>query len=204
MKYILAVFFFFCYQLTYSQDAELIKVHFLYGSKPLKQFRKTEEKWFGGVWGGHVGIEGSDNSILNFVPAGKFHWIASKKDQHSRYAQHSTEEFYALFGGNPDSVKKAIVYIPVTQRQKQRFDSIASVYLKETPYDYAFWGMRCGAAAYEILGQLNIVPSYAHGKTYRKIFYPKRLRKRLFKKATQNDWKIVRQEGTMRRKWEKD
>jgi hypothetical protein len=64
--------------------------------------------------------------------------------------------------------------------------------------------MRCGAASYDILGQLDILTKYSCSKTYKKIFYPKKLRKRLFKKATENGWTIVRQEGSIKRKWEQD
>jgi len=107
-------------------------------------------------------------------------------------------------GGNPSSVKKAIVYIPNTSKQKLKFDSITLAYLSQPPYDYALIGMRCGAAAYDILGQLNILTNYSYTQTYRKIFYSKRLRKRLFKKATKKGWKIVKQEGSNKRKWEQD
>jgi len=83
-------------------------------------------------------------------------------------------------------------------------NSNLTAYLKQTPYDYALFGMRCGAATYEILGQLNILPAYSYRKTYKKIFYPKKLRKRLFKKANNNSWTIERRAGSGKRKWEKD
>jgi len=204
MRQIATIFFCLISILGYSQSTTCLKVHFLYGSKPLKKYKDTEQKWFGGVLGGHVGIEGDSDKIVNFVPAGEFHLIAKKKNRHSRYAVHSFDNFYAIMGGDPDSVKKAIVFIPVTAEQKQKFDSIVAVYLQHTPYDYAFWGMRCGAAAYEILGQLNILPPYSYRKTFRKIFYPKKLRRRLFKKANQNGWLIMKQNGSVRRKWEQD
>lgn len=154
--------------------------------------------------GGHVGIEGDSNKILNFVPTGKFHWFPKKGNRHSSYAIHSVDNFYAILGGNPDSVKKAVVYVPVTREQKLLFDSITAAYMNNAPYDYALFGMRCGAAAYEILGQLNILPNYSYGKTCKKIFYPKKLRKRLFKKARANGWEIIQQQGSVKRKWEKD
>lgn len=188
----------------HAQDSSFIKVHFLYGSKPLKAYKDVEPKWFGGTLGGHVGIESDSNKILNFVPQGKFHWFAKKDDRHSAYAIHATDNFYSILGGKPDSAKKAIVYIPVINTQKRVFDSLSNIYLQQTPYDYALWGMRCGAAAYEILGQLNVLPSYSYSKTYRKIFYPKKLRRRLFRKAKQNGWFIETQEGSPRRKWESD
>jgi hypothetical protein len=187
---------------TFSQDS--LKVHFLYGSKPLKKYKNTEQKWFGGILGGHVGIEGDSGRILNFLPSGQFRWFAKKNNRHSTYSVHSVNSFYSILGGDGDSVKKTIVYIPISIQQKQRFDSIASLYLKKTPYDYALFGMRCGAASYEILGQLDILPTYSYNKTYRKIFYPKKLRKRLLKKANENGWVIIRREGSSKRKWEQD
>jgi hypothetical protein len=190
--------------LCYSQDTTYLKVHFLYGSRPLKKYKDTEKKWFGGILGGHVGIEGDSDRIVNFSPRGRFHLFAKKDNRHSAFSIHSADKFYAILGGNPDSAKKAIVYIPVTREQKQKFDSITTAYLKQTPYDYALFGMRCGAASYDILGQLDILTKYSCSKTYKKIFYPKKLRKRLFKKATENGWTIVRQEGSIKRKWEQD
>lgn len=204
VKQIITILFCIISFISYSQDTNYVKVHFLYGSKPLKKYKDTEQKWFGGILGGHVGIEGDSDRIVNFLPSGKFHWFAKKDNRHSTYAVHSYDNFYAILGGNPDSVKKAIIYIPVTTEQKQKFDSITNAYLKQTPYDYALFGMRCGAAAYEILGQLDILTKYSYSKTFKKIFYPKKLRKRLFKKANVNRWKIFRQEGSTKRKWEKD
>jgi hypothetical protein len=163
-----------------------------------------EPKWFGGMLGGHVGIESDSGRILNFVPKGKFHWLAKKSNPHSTYAEHSTKDFYSIFGASGDSVKTAVVIIPITIRQKQLFDSIASAYLDKTPYDYALFGMRCGAATYDILGKLEILPAYSYKKTYKKTFYPKKLRKRVFKKADENGWAIVRQQGSTKRKWEND
>ena len=154
--------------------------------------------------GGHVGIERDSGKILNFLPKGKFHWFANKSNPHSTYAEHPTKDFYSILGGTGDSVKTAVVIIPVTVRQKELFDSIASAYLDKTPYDYALFGMRCGAATYHILGELQILQAYSYKKTYKKIFYPKELRKRLFKKAAESGWTIIRQEGSTKRKWESD
>jgi hypothetical protein len=200
------IFILFCFIpiLSFAQDTSWLKVHFLYGSRPLKKYKDTEPKWFGGILGGHVGIEGDTDKIVNFVPSGKFHWFGKKNDRHSAYAIHSPHSFYAIIGGEPENVKSAIVYIPVTAQQKHQFDSITTAYIKQTPYDYALFGMRCGAAAYDILGQLNILPYYHYKKTSWKIFYPKKLRKRLFRAAERNGWRIIKQEGSARRKWEKD
>jgi hypothetical protein len=204
MQRLLIYFFLLLSGATFSQDSTYLKVHFLYGSRPLKQYKDTEPKWFGGILGGHVGIEADSNRIVNFVPHGSFHLYDKKNNRHSKYAVHSSDGFYGILGGHPDSVKKAIVVIPVTGQQKQKFDSIAAAYLKETPYDYALLGMRCGAAAYDILAQVDVLPAMSYGKTYKKIFYPQKLRKRLFRKAETSGWTIVREEGSSRRKWEGD
>jgi hypothetical protein len=204
MQFRITIFFCFISLLGYAQDTTYLKVHFLYGSKPLKRYKHTEKKWFGGVLGGHVGIEGDSDKIVNFGPSGRFHLFSRKDNRHSMYAIHSFDNFYAILGGKPDSMKKAIVYIPVTPQQNARFDSIATAYLNHTPYDYAFFGMRCSAAAYDILGQLGIVTNYRHSRIYKKIFYPKKLRRILLRKASENNWLIVRHHGSRKRKWEKD
>jgi hypothetical protein len=89
VKQYLTIFFCTISCLCYAQDTAYLKVHFLYGSKPLKKFRDTEQKWFGGILGGHVGIEGDSDRIVNFLPSGKFHWFAKKNELHSTYAIHS-------------------------------------------------------------------------------------------------------------------
>lgn len=204
MRYIIG-FLLCCLTISsFAQDTAWLKVHFLYGSKPHKQFKATEHKWFGGMLGGHVGIEGDSNLIVNFTPHGEFHWFAKKHNRHSRYVVHSYDGFYAIMGSGGDSVKKAIVYVPVTPQQKLQFDSLTRAYRNATPYDYALFGMRCGAAAYDILGHIGVLPAYGYGKTWKKIFYPKKLRKRLLKKANQQHWLVVREDGTYKRKWETD
>jgi hypothetical protein len=188
-----------------AQDSSLfLKVHFLYGSKPLRKYRDVEPKWFGGILGGHVGIQGTGDSIASFTPKGSFHVFAHKRDRHSLYTEHSIDGFYSIMGGSPDSMKKTIVYIPVTRRQMEEFDSITHAYFHHTPYDYALFGMRCSASAYEILAKLDLLPSHSYRHTYWMIFYPAKLRKRLLKKALQTHWRIDHWTGSTHRKWEKD
>jgi hypothetical protein len=193
--------FFFC---QVKNDSLFIKVHFLYGSKPKKRFKATESKWFGGILGGHVGIEKDSNVVFNFVPSGSFHVFAKKKEKHSRFTTHSSDSFWTIMGSHHDSVKKLSVFIPVSAKQALLFDSLSKAYAAQTPYDYAFFGMRCGAAAYDVLAKIGVVKKFRYRKTYRKIFYPKRLRKRLIRKAKKNGWKMLKHEGSERRKWEGD
>lgn len=187
----------------YAQD-NVVNVHFLYGSKPAKGYKDVERKWFGGMLGGHVGIEIENDKVLNFVKNGKVHWFSHRHDKRSRYRIHSVDNFWGIFRYPASTVKKATIAIPLNARQKNQLDSISQQYLSETPYDYAFFGMRCGAATYEILGQLGIVKQHSFRRTYMKIFYPKKLRKRLLKLAEVNQWSVTRNEGSLTRKWERD
>ncbi len=185
-------------------DTLFLKVHFLYGSKPAKHFKNTEEKWFGGIHGGHVGLELDSGGILNFLPEGSFHFFPKKHSKHSQFAIHVAGGFYSIFGNEADSAQKAIVYIPITVAQKKIFDSLYNSYLANTPYDYAALGMRCGSAAYEILGQMGIVKKFGFYRTCRKIFYPQKIRKRIFKSARIKHWKIIKTDGSGQRICERD
>jgi len=189
---------------VFANDTSYIKVQFIYGSKPLKKHRDTEKKWFGGLPGGHVGIEGDSSRVLDFHPYKNFHLIETSQNKHSRFMLRHADEFWSGFGCPGETVKKATVIIPVTRAQKQRYDSIASSYLSNTPYDYAFIGMRCAAATYDILSQLDIVKPLPKTTMYMKIFYPKKLRQRLYARAEEMGWEVVKQEGSAKRKWEQD
>lgn len=201
---VIKLIFLFGFIPAYANDSAYLKIHFLYGSKPAKDFKKLEKKWFGGIHGGHVGIESDSNFILNFLKDKKFHVFGRKNIRHSKFEVNTYKEFYELFAIPSDSVKFAIVYVPISKLQKQKFDSISQCYTSTVPYDYAFIGMRCAAAAYDVLSQMELFPKHSRNRMVSKIFYPKKLRKRILKKAEENNWKIIRQEGSERRKWERD
>jgi hypothetical protein len=58
--------------------------------------------------------------------------------------------------GNIDSLRRAVFVIPVTAAQKKILDSLAGQYTREPPYDYAFLGMRCASATYDVLQAAGI------------------------------------------------
>jgi hypothetical protein len=201
MRWLILFFFSVLSFASYSQDS--IKVQFLYGSRPLKKHKDTEKKWFGGILGGHVGIEGESGKFYSFEIDGK-NKIFNGKRNNSIYKIETGEEFWNVMKTKEDSVKRTTIIVPVNKLQRQKFDSIASAYLKEVPYCYAVFGMRCAASTYDILAQMGIFPKHSRFKTSMKIFYPRRLRKRLLKKAENSHWTIIRKEGTPKRKWERD
>ncbi len=183
---------------------DTLKIHFLYGSKPKKKYKYVEKKWFGGIHGGHVGVEFKTGNIVNFIPYEGFHYIEKQKNRKSKFVSNNFRQFYGIFGGNPDSVKRVIFYIPINTTDANRLDSVSKSYLSKTPYDYAFIGMRCAAAAYDLSSNTGIVKKLHRKRMYFKIFYPKKLRKKLFKLAKKNGWKYEIKEGSRRRIWEKD
>jgi len=203
MRLVILLFLNVYFLSSFAQDSSCIRVHFIYGSRPLKKYKDTEKKWFGGILGGHVGIEGDSGKFYSFEIHGKNKIFSGKKDN-SAYKIETADEFWSVMKTKEDSIKKTTIIVPLTSQQKRKIDSITSAYAKEVPYCYAVFGMRCGASTYEILAQLGMLPQYPHFKTYMKIFYPRRLRKRLFSKAEQNNWIIIRKEGTPKRKWERD
>jgi hypothetical protein len=198
-------FFLFLLNCTPSFGSDtVIKVHFIYGSKPMHQYRSPEKKWFGGIHGGHVGIEGADGWITSFLPEGRMHIFPDRSDPHGHFTSNSSLFFYRLLDGRGDSVAHAIVVIPVTATQVRVYDSLVATYLANVPYDYAFAGMRCAAAAYDILAQTGVVAGYSRGGIARRMFYPRRLRKRLFAMAAEKGWRVEVVPGRATRKWERD
>jgi hypothetical protein len=204
-KLILFLFAQFYFVLSaFSQKQHTIRVHFLYGSRPTKEAKATQRKDFGGVLGGHVGVEVDSNHILNFLPAGGVHVFAKDKNRNSLFTVHTFKQFYQILGTPNEDVKKLIITIPITEEQKLYFDSLSQAYMEKTPYDYAFFGMRCGAAGYDVLSKMGLVKEFRKKQLIRKVFYPRKLRKRLLKLAAKNNWKIERSTGTSERKWEGD
>lgn len=186
-------------------DSTTIKVHFLYGSKPAKGYKDVEYKWFGGILGGHVGIEFDSNRVSNFLPYRGFHIFGrrKKKNRRSAYTTQTVKGFWEIFGSPEDSVKKLTVEIPVSVHQQILLDSVMTQYTRDTPYDYAFIGMRCASSTYDLLAQIGIFKPLPIWRMTFKVFYPRPLRKRILHMAKKNNWYYTTQEGTKRRKWER-
>ena len=202
MRFLITIIFLSTSLLIHGQTdtSHFIKVHFLYGSKPLKKYKnKTEMKYFGGIHGGHVTIE-TDSIDYGFSPEGKVHVFSHNRNHHSQFtgkATHNQEPY-------PKGYKVTTFIIPVTQLQYNQIHKIQSDYCNKPPYDYAFFGMRCAASAQDVLGQIGIVKKRGRIRNIYSTFYPKKLRKRLFKLAEEKNYKIEKQEGRVTRKWERD
>lgn len=190
---VLLLFSFF----SYSQNT-VVTALFIYGSKPITA---SERKWFGGKLGGHVGLEVGTDSVFHFNPSGAVKvfgdnetpgsWILSDKSQ-----------FLCTFGC--DSNKVLAIEIPVDSLTLTSIRKQALIFLDQSPYPYAFFGMRCTSSCYHLLSMGGILQQKSKSAMIRKNFYPRKLRKRLLKMARKNNWKICRTEGRSTRKWDHD
>lgn len=201
MRIFLLLFLFFPMHTIAAGPADTaeIRVHFLYGSKPAKACKKTEEDYFGGLHGGHVTIEAAGINV-GFNPIWDYHIFPHKKHKSAAFALTSLEEF------QKDSVEmKYVSFIIKTTPEKVRMiDSIHQAYLKKTPYDYSFFGMRCASATWDILEEADIVKRRSKIWKAWVIFYPRRIRKRMFRYAEKEGWEVVAKDGRECRVWEKD
>lgn len=193
--------FFFHSALIFSQNdsLHLIKIHFLYGSKPAKGYKNTEPKYFGGLHGGHISIE-VDSIDYGFEPLDGFHLFPHQKHLKSHFVCQKIQQKPKY-----DRDKKlTTVYVPLTPEQYTQLTKIHQEYCQNSPYDYAFFGMRCASATREILSDIGILKRKKRLFNIITTFYPKKLRVQILELAEQNHYIINRQKGKLSRKWEKD
>lgn len=181
-----------------TDTSHVIKVHFLYGSKPARKYRSTEPKYFGGIHGGHVTVQ-VDSVDYGFEPSKGFHVFSHHRGFKSDYVN-----IPAPLQRYPEGVKAVTFLVPISNAQYQAIVNTCSRYSSQTPYDYAFFGMRCAASAQDVLGLAGIVRYRKHLYNVVTTFYPKPLRRRMFRLASKNHYIIIRQEGRPTRKWERD
>jgi hypothetical protein len=194
--------------LSFSQDIEpltdTITVRFLYGSKPKPAHKSEQKRWFGGMLGGHVGIQYDESRYLSFFFEGRVHIFQHPRNPNGKYELQTDSAFNYIMDKDVDSVKTLVIYIPVTKSQKEKFLSICEAYINKTPYDYAFFGVRCASSTYDVLAQIGVVKKMKYFKMWRTIFYPRLLRYRLIHSAKKNHWEMVKKKGTHKRHWESD
>lgn len=178
---------------------DTIRVCFLYGSKPKRAFSATEHKDFGGLHGGHVSIQYHDTDY-GFEPTGLPVHVFPRRQRRSAFVK---QELYGQARYSHQS-KTATFVIPVTLRQLAILDSLHAEYCKKTPYDYAFFGMRCAAATRHLLGQIGVLEPCSKFESVCSNFYPKPLRRRVFKLAAKKGYDVIQTTGKTSRVWEKD
>jgi hypothetical protein len=198
IKYLLFYLLVSNYIISQTDTSHFIKVNFLYGSKPKRKYKSTESNYFGGLHGGHVTIQIGDNDY-GFEPVGGAH-IFPRRKYHADFLE---VKLYEKSRFHKDSKTVSFV-IPVSEKQYADIEKTTKCYNDTTPFDYAFFGMRCASTTQEILAKACILKKKKRFFNVLSTFYPKKLRKRLFRLAKKNNYVIIRTEGKSTRKWEKD
>jgi hypothetical protein len=198
-KYLLIILSICLFECIYADTTLYIKVHFNYGSKPKHKYKAIEHKYFGGLHGGHVTLQLGD-SVYGFNPSKGARVFSRKNKSNGVYILESE----LVYHGDTNGSKQSTIIIPVSRYQFQKIKKKADLYLKQTPYDYAFFGMRCASACYDLLSEAEIVKRKSIFANTYSNFYPKLLRKKLLNMALEKNYTILHQPGRMTRKWEKD
>jgi hypothetical protein len=179
-----------------DSSVHFIKLNFLYGSKPAKGYKDVESKHFGGLKGGHVNIE-AGNRLLDFMPGNN---PLFPKDKKPSGGFRLNKSIY----WDTTNTKWTTVFIPVSADQFSELQLLFDSLSKQTPYDYAIFGMRCAAASYDVLSMIGLFPEFSNRKNIATHFYPKLLRKKVLKWASENNLTVIEHEGKPSRKWESD
>ncbi|MCU0435712.1 MAG: hypothetical protein MUC87_19785 [Bacteroidia bacterium] len=202
MRLSFAILFFLtlCVQ-TLCAKHELI-VRIAHGSRPHPQHRDTEIHWLGGMYGGHVVIE-LDSLAYGFNYNTRRVHIFPRKKERKQAGVFERDNAPRLNKGW-QGMKMTSVYVPLSDSEyvfmKNRLESLHG----DTPFDYAFFGMRCASTAYMLLSEIAVFEKAGKIKSMRKAFHPKALRKRLLKAAAAQNLKVEVQPGNTERIWEGD
>jgi hypothetical protein len=208
-----------------TRIVDSIRVLCLYGSIPAKGWQGKEpmhgpNSMLGRMvklHGGHVTIEYAHDKALSFQPvhydglggAGHLTPRTKEKNFNSCFRIYSEKRAWNVLGNyykNINSLRRAVFIIPVTKTQQHKLDSLAAAYTQHTPYDYAFFGMRCASASYEFLSEAGLVTEYKH-VIWLNVFTTRDFRNALYKDYLRNrakGWRLETTQGSRSRKWEKD
>lgn len=182
-----------------GQQNHIIKVLFRYGSRPARGYEKIEHPDFGGIHGGHVCLA-IDSVVIGFDSPNGYHIFPRKKNIKGMFLCEKEQEYMK------DTITKkyAIVEIPITNEQYLKLNNILTCYLNKPPYDYAFFGMRCASATYDMLSQIGILKYRSFIGNVFSNFYPKLLRGKIFHLAKEKKYKVTKLKGRKTREWEED
>lgn len=185
-------------ELVEGRNYQLI-INYQFGSVPAKGFEGSEKKRAGGLLGGHVTcIIGK--SVYGFTDEGAdFTHVFPDHDHPNGYWQ---KEDITIWKNKMETEQYMQFYIPVTYSQITMLRQILDGYVGKTPYDYAFFGMRCMSAMYDILGDIAILPVVPNWYVWALYFYPRKFRRDLTRMAYVNGWPMQFNQGRGTRKWE--
>ena len=187
------------FEASFAQEPHLIKVFFRYGSIPEIGYEYIEYKEVGGLQGGHVSI-GLDSLEIGFTNDKTIHVFPKKNNSKGVFYWEYLKDFEDQI-----SDKKYITFlIPINDEQYARLKTTLLDYIAEPPYDYAFFGMRCASATYDVLSQIGLFEPKTRGRNIISNFYPKLFRRKMFELARKNGYTVISVKGRKTRLWEKD
>ncbi len=94
--------------------------------------------------------------------------------------------------------------VPLTTEQYEKLRSILINYIENTPYDYAFFGMRCASATYDVMSQIGLFKPLPRFRNVVSNFYPRRFRAKMFRLAQEKHYTVIKHTGRLTRIWEED
>lgn len=182
-----------------AQEEHIIRVIFRYGSIPVHGYEEVEYEEVGGLYGGHVSL-GIDSLEIGFTNRKTIHIFNNKDNFNSLF-------YWEYLKNYEDQLltKKVVVFlVPLTGEQYNQLRAILMEYIENTPYDYAFFGMRCASATYDVLSQIGLFESLPRIRNIVSNFYPRRFRAKMFRLAQENHYTVVKHTGRLTRIWEED
>ena len=185
--------------LSFCQDKHNIVVFFRHGSKPYREHKRKEIKETGGMYGGHVSI-GFDSIEFGFDSGEKIKLFGNKKYQLGFFYCEEMRHFLK----DTATLKYTTIEIPISSKQYFILKNIYETYLGRPPYDYAFFGMRCTSATYDILSQMEIVKPLPKLINIFSNFYPRLLRRKMIKLSKINHYRVTTHNGRKTRIWDND
>ncbi|MFA6128669.1 MAG: hypothetical protein WC699_15320 [Bacteroidales bacterium] len=198
-RYWLAVIFFIGFGALFAQEQHILKVFFRYGSIPEIGYEYVEYEEVGGLQGGHVSL-GIDSLEIGFTNGKVIHVFPDKNHPEGVYYWEYLKDFEDHVIG-----KKYITFlVPITDEQYNKLKTLLLDYINNPPYDYAFFGMRCASATYDILSQIGIFKPQTRTLTVISNFYPRLFRRKMTKLAREKGYTVVKVKGRITRIWERD
>ena len=185
----------------YSTDSKALKdtaiIHFIHGSIPMENCIYPRKR-LGGLLGGHVEIE-VEGRVYGFrLEKLPVHIFVDNSDFNSKYDVNTKEGWLK----RTEYEKVTSVYLPISQKQKDKLQAILTAYLAKSPYDYAFFGTRCATATAEVLSKSGIIYRLSNVENSIAFLSPRPLRQTFLQLAREKHFLVIHKKGVDCRYWE--
>jgi hypothetical protein len=94
------------------------------------------------------------------------------------------------------------IYLPISQKQKDKLLTTLTAYLAKSPYDYAFFGTRCATSTAEVLSKSGIIYPLSNVENSIAFLSPHPLRQTFVQLAKKKRLSIIEKNGVDCRYWE--